>query len=96
MRHVRRKTLEKNSLFARALTTLKRTFKLPLSGRLHLLAVPTSEVFLLSSPLFRGHQALDTLSFPLFQEYGEEKYSLEIERDTGDCGPVMLQLPSRI
>lgn len=40
---------------------------------------------------------LNTLSFPLFQaEYGEGKYSLEIERDTGDCGPVMLQLPSSI
>ena len=45
-----------------------------LSGRGHLLAVPTTAVPLFS-PLFSGHQALDTLTLAIIQEYGETKQS---------------------
>jgi len=49
-----------------------------LSGRSHLLGVPTIVLPLLSPPL-SGHQALDTPSLALFQEHDEGKYSPKIE-----------------
>lgn len=45
-----------------------------LSGRGHLLAVATTALPLFS-PLFSGHQALDTLTLAIIQEYGETKQS---------------------
>ena len=45
-----------------------------LGGCGHLLAVPTRVPPLLS-PLLSGHQALDTLTLALFQEYDQGKYS---------------------
>ena len=64
-----------------------------LSGRGHLLAVPTTAVPLFS-PLFSGHQALDTLTLAIIQEYGETKQSPR-QKVATDCGPVML-LPLRV
>ena len=49
-----------------------------LSGHSHLFGVSTIVLSLLSPPL-SGHQALDTLSLALFQEYDEGKYSPKIE-----------------
>ena len=49
-----------------------------LSGHSHLFGVSTIVLPLLSPPL-SGHQALDTLSLALFQEYDEGKCSPKIE-----------------
>ena len=59
-----------------------------LSGRGHLLAIPTTALPLFS-PLFSGHQALDTLTLAIIQEYGPR------QKVATDCGPVML-LPLRV
>ena len=64
-----------------------------LSGRGHLLAVATTALPLFS-PLFSGHQALDTLTLAIIQEYGETKQSPR-QKVASDCGPVML-LPLRV
>ena len=64
-----------------------------LSGRGHLLAVPTTALPLFSL-LFSGYQALDTLTLAIIQEYGETKQSPR-QKVATDCGAVML-LPLRV